>query len=192
VLTVIGYIYYNGFSDWGGSSEAIIGNGFFVGTIGLFFIIGSVLLHRKYYSTPLNWLLLSFGLLSFFQPKWGEWIILPLLPLLSLYFSNNNDRIIHFLSKWFYFIIIVFTLLVAFPTINDISLIQEGISLQKEGHKVVNDWGLGHYIEYYGGIPSQKGSNKGGQDIAGGYWIGPLIPDCNLISRTESLFLQKC
>lgn len=189
ILPSLIYIVSNGFNTWGGSAEAAIGNGFVIGQIGLFFILWKFSqdkIFRKEY-----WLLLSLGVLTFFQPKWGEWIVLPLLPLLNHYFQHNN--IVKFIGVWLFVLIISFTVLTSFPSSEQVMLFQKTVELQHNGLVVYNDWGVGHYLEYYGGTPTNKGGYSGKTlPDSNFYWFGPKIIDCNIISYSDALFLQKC
>jgi len=189
ILPSLVYIIQNNFNTWGGSSEAVIGNGFIIGQLGLFFILWKFSQDRVFRKE--YWLILSLGILTFIQPKWGEWIILPMLPILHYYFKKNT--IVKFIGTWMLFLIIVFTLLTSFPNSEQINVFNQAVQIQKTGGIVYNDWGVGHYFEYYGGKPTSKGGYSGDKNPDSNfYWLGPKIVDCNTIAYAEALYLQKC
>lgn len=187
VVISILYVLSSNFNTWGGSAEVIIGNGFLIGQIGIVFVIIGLYL-KKIKWNNLGWLLLGFEILAFFQPKWGEWLIIPLLPFLLPW---SKDIWARFIGVWLLVIIIGFTIFTSFPTTGDSLLIQDAVIIQSDGNRLMNDWGVGHYFEYYGGSPSQKGGYAGIQDVNGSYWLGPDI-NCPILTSSDSLFLERC
>lgn len=187
VIPSLAYLVLGNFNTWGGSSEAALGNGFVIGQLGilllLYFFSKKGFRWRQEY-----WLLISLEVLTFFQPKWGEWLILPLVMLLEDFMSDSRLR---FFGYWMLGLIVLFTVFTSFPNQEEVVVIQEAVSYQQKGNRVLNDWGVGHYFEYYGGSPSQSGGFIGLQDANGSYWLGPKR-DCNTLSSANALFFQSC
>lgn len=186
----VAYIIYSGLDTWGNSSEKIIGSGFIIGQIGLFLLL-FLLYQKKDFSWKKEYfLLIAIEILVFFQPKWGEWLIIPLAFLLEPYFDKS--RLLQFFGLWMYFLTIIFLIFTSFPTNNDIILIKNVVTEQNNGKTVLVDWGVGHYFEYFNGIPSQKGGFHGYQDLNNNYYLGGKMLNCSTIMVSDSLFYQKC
>lgn len=184
------YIIYSGLDTWGNSSEKIIGSGFIIGQIGLFLLL-FLLYQKKDFSWKKEYfLLIAIEILVFFQPKWGEWLIIPLAFLLEPYFDKS--RLLQFFGLWMYFLTIIFLIFTSFPTNNDIILIKNVVTEQNNGKTVLVDWGVGHYFEYFNGTPSQKGGFHGYQDLNNNYYLGGKMLNCSTIMVSDSLFYQKC
>ena len=188
-------VFINGFNSWGNSGEVLLGNGYVIGAIGLFLVIGCSILWKRSIGS-LKWLLYSFAIVVFFIPKFGEWIVIPLFPALSHIigqFTEFNQKAFHFIGYWLFFLSVAFTLLTIQPTNEQWKIILEAKSLQDKNHVVLNDWGVGHEFAFIGGKPSQSGGYLGPQDHNGPfYWLGGERTECETVSFADRLFLQKC
>ena len=192
---LLAYFYPFNLDDWGKSLEATVGTGFFIGSIGgIIYGLKKINLHtfldKKFY------LLYAFTALSFLQPKWGEWIILPLFPLLSEFYDElpKYQKKIMMVMGIFLTILIIGIIFTtpSFPSQEQWHLIREGVAIQDQNQTVLTDWGVGHYFEYAGGVASQKGGFSSFQDANGSYWIGGFREDCLVVSKSDKLFLLKC
>lgn len=192
LIPAIAYILYSYGNDWGNASEKIIGAGWIIGQIGLFLLL--YFIYKEYKTGTFRfkleyYLLLSLEILAFFEPKWGEWLIIPLAFLLEPYFDKSER--LRFFGIWMIVLTIIFSVLTSFPSHGESLIINNAVEYQKQGKIVLNDWGVGHYFEFYGGKPSQKGGYAGFQDVNGYYWLGP-DKNCETISSSNTLFFQKC
>lgn len=185
----IAYILYSNFNTWGGSTEVIPGYGFLAGQIGLLLVLYSAWKTKPFVWRNEYFLLISLEFLVFFQPKWGEWVFLGIIPLLMPFLRDVRVR---FFSNWMLVAIIVFTIFTAFPGIEEAKVIQTAVDYQHRGEIVLNDWGVGHHFEYLGGVPSQKGGFIGFQDANDSYWLGPERIDCNTLVVSNALSFQQC
>ena len=109
--------------------------------------------------------------------------------LLEHYIDKN--KALQFFGIWLIIITIIFTIFTAYPNQAEQEVIKTGVEYQKNGEIVYTDWGLGHYFEYFGGKPSQKGGYYGFQDANNAYWLGP-DRNCLTIASANTTFFQKC
>ena len=194
------YLEYFGLNNWGGSTEAIIGKSLLV-NMPILFIIFLFIIFRKFdWKKELNQnfaLLTSFMILVFFQPKWGTYLILPILLILGClkkeFFETKTFRLLVILSLCYFLFVSIWATVNQQPSFEQRKLLEEAVRIQKEGNIVLNDWSLGAYITFLGGKPSMSGGYTGPQGSDKNYfWIGKNNINCETIQTKDSLFLQKC
>lgn len=166
-----------GFLDrWGNSSEVVWGAGSLVNN---FILIPLSFVFPKFddkHNMRVWSMMLSMSILSFFQPKWGEYLVIPAF-VLMVYFRQKlfkYENIIVIVGIIYLILFSIFILLTMVPTTPQWEVIKQAKIIQDKGGIIYNDWGVGHYFEFLGGIASHKGGYQGkqrpSQDVF--FWLG--------------------
>lgn len=195
LFPTIAYIFQNGWNDWGGSTEAMIGFG--IVTI-LPFILTLFFGDRVLFRETINkhkkqfYVLISLMILATYQAKWGLLGII----FYPLFFHKS---VLNRLRENLYFlgILVLFFALIGIvwskpPLEKHWAIIDQAVKIQQDGGTIVNEWSVGRFLEYRGGIASQKGGFSGEQEVTGKYWLGKELPECQTINSADQLFLQQC
>lgn len=180
------------------SSELTSGLGFIANNVlvWLFLLKGFDFSFLKKYQVEFGSL---FGilLLTFFVPKFGVFLIIPLLPLAGLSFSSKKATFgLLCLAGFFGFLVISTNLLVTHEPLDPMwDLVEEGVALQDSGALVYNEWWVGRWFAYKGGVPTEEGGYKGIPDFPPDseyYWLGLPFDSCETIRSYNFAHLQKC
>lgn len=200
LAALVGLLYYSPsfFNSWGNSAEVVWGGGFVINNFILLPVI--VILFLANIPAHLKTILFTLMILVFFQPKWGEYLIIPCLAIIAIYRENlkKHENIIPIISIIMIILFSFFLFLTITPTINQWEVINESVKIQKNGGFLYNDWGVGHHLEYAGGIPSQKGGYHGyyspREDVF--YYLGFGVEftgyNCQMIMEKDGLSIQEC
>lgn len=192
-------LFWNGVigNSHGASTELTLGNGFF----------GNMLPYAMLYFYPevkhelKNHLHLAgigfvFLLLAFFQPKWGLYTLIPLLPLSYKVFSVRPKLLNKLVLVGMLVLLLMPSAVLFFKPPHEAhwKIFRTAAQFQSSGMVVLNDWGLGRYFQFVGGIPSQAGGYSGEQNFSGGpwYWLGPERKECFTIINEDLVFFQRC
>lgn len=200
LLGSIGYVIFFGGNLWGNSLEATMGRGIFYNSLLSWILIGLFFLKRfSFKDTRFFWLLSSFLVICFIQPKWEFWLILPTMILLVEYVESNPIQLPR-LDLWINLCIVIFFVhgmilfLNVIPTNGMWNVIEHAKVLQDQNQLVVNDWGVGRWFAFVRGKPTQEGGYEGVQQIDSNhyYWLGSNYLECNTIDSSDNLYLQEC
>lgn len=196
IIPSIAYTIYTGMDTWGNAIEAGWGNGIIIGQVGLFISLIYFSWKKKKIPTNIIWLILSVEILSFFRPKWGEWIIIGLLPLLYLFWLELDSKWKKYVEAYGLFLIIItifFSLFIALPTPGQWDLMKQAKVLQDNNNVVLNDWSLGHYLFYLNANPSDYLGYSGYPSVDNNYyWLGEHRPECDIVSFKDNMYLEFC
>lgn len=200
LAALVGILYYSPsfFNSWGNSAEVVWGGGFVINNFILLPVL--VILFLAKIPTHLKTILFTLMILVFFQPKWGEYLIIPCLAIIAVYREKikEHENIIPIISIIMIILFSCFLFLTITPTLNQWEVINESVRIQKNGGILYNDWGIGHHLEYAGGNPSQKGGYHGyynpREDVF--YYLGFGIEftgyNCKTINEKDGLSIQEC
>lgn len=136
--------------------------------------------------------------LTFFVPKFGVFIIIPLLFLIEPVMGEKKMyRFLAYGGLFAMAIISVGLLIDSEPTSDYWRVVDKAIVLQEQGETVYNEWWVGRWVRYKGGFPTLEGSDIGPQVLPFDthfYWLGKQThPDtCETIDSAGILFLQEC
>lgn len=191
---VLIYLLQGNFNNWGGSTEAQIGLGIVALIPFLFLLALAKKEHIKTFkkTNEFFWSI-PFFVLTLFQVKFGLYTIL-FLPVWfnGLIKDEEFKKKIVLVSCIIFLVCLIGIGLTKPPNEKHFTIVKKAVEIQNSGEKLLNAWWAGRWVEYFGGIASQKGGYSGPQDANGSFWLGEEKKDCFTLDFEDDLFLQKC
>lgn len=203
IIIVIGGILYqiiqngiNVFFNPHIGNELMVGQGFIINDLILLLFFFSKDKKKKIKENKKIFLLFTaFNLLSFVIPKMAYFSILPNLLMANILFDENQKKWLILAGALALCISPAMFLYDSYPNQQTWKVIDQAVEIQKDKNKIFfNEWFLGSWFYYKGGMPTQEGGWQGDytKNIPDYYWLGLEDKNCSIISRSGLITLQHC